>query len=893
MPFRKKIKGEPDPSSRRDLAGARAVDAAGGAPVCTEKREAAIKPDKMIVIIVLSLLAAVTAVGVMFVGLIRSYRSNTVEESAAHLTEINRELQLYVETRIGEYWNASRSIANSICSADIDSDEELLAYLQQERDIWALSNIALYTRNGYAMCTDGSVIANDVASETITNVLRVGEYLSIRESTIIYVVPADTDAQYHGSEIVAVSVVQDLSSFLDNMGISSFDGTGCLYLTQSNGAVVSKQTRAGTESVYNLLPLLQESSIQPLSGDVGSVAEILTSRSCTVFLQEAAEGDRYIVCAPIRTGYDEMRLFYFVPVSVVNQTADSFSHYITGLSIIVILAFSIGAVMVFVYLYNARKKQFGMELSVREHMLDLLVQNSKSAFELLALDQREPRFRSSNIKRTTGEDYFGLEKTEAGYRMVSAGGENESAAVRELNEQLKAWDGESEFRSAFIRNASSAIPAYFEMQIFPLGRDERNGDYIAVAQDVTPLYERQTAAAEALVMAERSNQAKTRFLSNMSHDIRTPMNAIVNMTNFAVESIGEPEIQREYLNSLRESSVHLLQLINDVLDMSRIESGQMVVASAPFDLHAELDRIADIMRPLCAEKEQRFIVELGGLRSSAVRGDIVKLSQILINLLSNACKFTPNGGEVRLIAEDLHSLRQDVANIRFRVEDTGVGIPAADLQKVYEPFSRVESGEISKIEGTGLGLSICRSYVNAMGGTIRCESEVGKGSVFTVELFFDTAEAAAQPHAEPGFPGGETFSGRRCLVCEDNLINRTIAAKLLQRLGFSVETAGDGKEGADMFAASVPGYYDVIYMDIQMPVMDGYRATAAIRAAAHPQAASIPVIAMTANVFAEDIERARASSMNAHLGKPIIVSELIAATNTVLNRGGDNYEKNV
>lgn len=847
------------------------------------------KADKMIGIVILWLIAAVIAVAIMFRGVISNYRSSTAQESTAHLTEINQELQLYVEAKIEAYWNASHSIVNSISNANIATDEAMLSYLLRERAIYGVSNITLYTQSGYAVNTDGSVLSNDDASQTVATIKKAGEYLAIRQSTIIYVVPIDTETRYGGSRIVAVSVVQDLSSFLDNMGISSFAGQGFVYLTQNNGAVISKQTHDGTYSVYNLLPLFENSVIRPLSDNVNSVDDMLTSDSCSVFLRETTEGNQYIVCSPIQTGCEQMRLFYFVPVSVVNQTTDSFSSYISALSIIAIVVFAIGAVLIFLYLYNARKKQFGKELSIRENMLELLVQNSKSAFALLSVEQTQPRFYSGNGVKILGEAFYSLEKADSGYRMRGSSGA-ETDEIKELNAQMRNWDGKCEFRSSFIRNNTSVPPVYFEIQLFP---SEKTGEYVAIAQDVTPLYERQAAVTEALAMAEQANQAKTRFLSSMSHDIRTPMNAIVNMTNFAMESIGEPERQRGYLDSLRKSSLHLLELINDVLDMSRIESGRMTIAGEPFDLRAELDRICDIVRLLCAEKGQRFAVDFSGVRSFIVLGDQVKLSQILMNLLSNACKFTPAKGSICFLAECLPSLRENVANIRFRVEDTGIGMSQDDIKNIFEPFARADNEQVSRIEGTGLGLSICRSYINAMGGTIDCESELGRGSVFTVELFFPLTKAKPVKHADTDVAGDNSFAGRRCLICEDNQINRTIAQKLLQRLGFAIELAVDGKEGVEKFTKSIPGYYDVIYMDVRMPVMDGYHATAAIRNSVHPQSKSIPIIAMTANVFAEDVERARAAGMNGHLGKPILVTDLIETTNAVLNNKGEFHEKGI
>lgn len=386
-------------------------------------------------------------------------------------------------------------------------------------------------------------------------------------------------------------------------------------------------------------------------------------------------------------------------------------------------------------------------------------------------------------------------------------------------------------------------------------------------------------------MAERSNKAKSLFLSNMSHDIRTPMNAIVNMTSFALDSFSNPKKQREYLNIIQESSDHLLHLINDILDMSRIESGQAVIASEPFSLKGELKKLSDIIEPLCGEKKLTYLTDFSEVSTDAILGDQVKVSQILLNLLSNAVKFTPPKGAIRFTAHERPSMKPELAEFEFKVEDNGIGIAPDSIEKIFEPFIRVDDKRVSRIEGTGLGLSICRSYVKAMGGEIRCESEENNGSIFTVSLVFRKADKNpdGESNEEPEW-SEKPFIGKRCLVCEDNGTNRTIAKTMLERIGFVVELAENGKEGRDKFLLSKAGYYDIIYMDIQMPYLDGYQATVAIRESRHWQAKAIPIVAMTANVFAEDIEKARISGMDAHLGKPIIALDLIEVTSKLLGK---------
>ena len=320
--------------------------------------------------------------------------------------------------------------------------------------------------------------------------------------------------------------------------------------------------------------------------------------------------------------------------------------------------------------------------------------------------------------------------------------------------------------------------------------------------------------------------------------------------------------------------------------MSRIESGQDAIAAEPFELQKMLDEICEMIRPLCMAKQQGFTVDFSNIQTNHLIGDRIKLSQVLINLLNNAMKFTPAGGLVHFAVLEMRSLRSETAAFRFVIEDSGMGIDPKQIPGLFEPFTRAENTKVRSIEGTGLGLSICKSYVTAMGGTIACDSTVDAGSVFTVELSFDKDSAQPSHTSTHIEETAASFKNMRALLCEDNEINQMIACRILEQLGFEVEIAGDGAEAVDTFISSAPGDYDVIYMDIQMPEMNGYEATVAIRASGHPQARSVPIIAMTANVYAEDVEKSRASGMNTHIGKPLVIKDLRYETNKALKGGG-------
>ena len=518
-------------------------------------------------------------------------------------------------------------------------------------------------------------------------------------------------------------------------------------------------------------------------------------------------------------------------------------------------------------------------------MFDLLVQNTNNAFALLSTNHEEPLYLSSNIDRFTGCSYVSLSKTEAGFRMSAPGGE-ETPALRKINEKLALWDGKDMFESDFIPAEQKDRPTRYQvLYLYPV--QESEDEFVAIAQDLTQAHDREATVRDALDMAERSNAAKRRFLSNMSHDIRTPMNAIINMTDFAIANADNPEKQAEYLQVVHDASRHLLRLVNNVLDMSRIESGQTQIDSQPFNLGVALDGICDMIRPLCSSKQQTFIVNYDNVRALNILGDQLKLSQILINLMANAVKFTPRLGAVRFVATRVPSMQDSLIEVRFIVEDNGIGISREDADKVFEPFMRAEDHRINDVEGTGLGLSICKSYVSAMGGTILCESELENGSTFTVELIFPPAQDAPdEAMSDAEIIGKTPFAGMRCLLCEDNLTNQLIARTILENLGFQVDAADDGDAGAARFICSPAGRYDVIYMDIQMPGMNGYQATLAIRGSGHPQAATVPIIAMSANVFTEDIEQARSTGMNAYVSKPIMTIELVKETYRALRKDG-------
>lgn len=390
----------------------------------------------------------------------------------------------------------------------------------------------------------------------------------------------------------------------------------------------------------------------------------------------------------------------------------------------------------------------------------------------------------------------------------------------------------------------------------------------------------------ALAMAEQSNSAKTSFLSNMSHDIRTPLNAIISMSDFALQEKDIPPKVLNYLGIIKNSSNHLMQLINNVLDMTRIESGKMLIKNDPFDISVLINDVTNIIRPDCKKKKITLYTE-SDIEHNLLVGDKLNVQRILINLLSNAVKFTPELGSIWFTIEENKSIRAGTCSLKISVEDTGFGIKKENLETIFKPFTRENNTKTSNIEGTGLGLAITKNLIEAMGGCIFVESEENKGTKFVVEIFFpicmdEKIQVDTAPKDDNKF--GYNFGGINALVVEDNSINRQIINVLLQHININCDFAENGKIALEKFNKAPKKTFDLIYMDIQMPELNGYETTEALRNGENEEGHTIPIIAMTANVFDEDVEKCRKAGMNAHIGKPIDPSQLAYVTNQVLSK---------
>ena len=419
-----------------------------------------------------------------------------------------------------------------------------------------------------------------------------------------------------------------------------------------------------------------------------------------------------------------------------------------------------------------------------------------------------------------------------------------------------------------------------EIQTLAMKEMEESNKKLKKAKDIT---------TEALQTAENANKAKTDFLSNMSHDIRTPMNAIIGMTSLIRHDAGNKAKVIEYADKIDISSQHLLGIINDVLDMSKIEAGKTVFKYTDFSILDFITELNTIFHSQIDEKNQTLTIIKENIRHEWVNGDQVHLMQIFSNLVSNAVKYTQEGGKIQFLVEECETKSSVYAKYRFLVSDNGMGMSADFKDTIFDAFTRAESSMANKIQGTGLGMAITKNLVEAMGGTIDVESELGQGSCFEVLIDLRIAEdrfVSSAEQAEKDEPAGNVLKGMRFLCAEDNELNAEILMELLKIEGAECTICENGKRVLEAFEQSAPGDYDMILMDVQMPVMNGYEATKAIRRSSHELAKTIPIIAMTANAFSEDIQHSLAAGMNAHVSKPIEMKVLEKTIRSIKSGGG-------
>ena len=939
--------------------------------------------------------------------------SQTVyQESTSHLSELVHQSddmlnQLFSRNRmILHLWGGLLEIASSEEQIRSGMDK-----MQKEIDCAAL----------YFLASDGSCMTQDGEKSSLGSQTGLGTHLSGGEDVVVnaalpgkpqmlvFVCP-EAKGTYRGFAYDAIAVAYYNDTVLSAIDSSAFDGAAHSYVIYSDGRVVLDSNADSDDPVYNLLAELRgnsdlsEKKFDALSDDFAQ------GRNGSMML--TLRGTRYYLVYE-HMGIQDWIMLGLVPVSVVNAGMDTLWR--RTVEIVVVIACLLMVLLIALIVHRSRDalRRRDTEILYRDELFTRLSRNVDDVFLMMDAETSRVDYVSPNIERLLGVP---LEQVQQDIRALRALHPKDSPdhdknffAGIQCGEQCE-WNADYAHQQTGERRWFHIVTMGSEVA----GRTK----YILVMSDRTADRKINQALSEAVAAAEAASRAKSTFLSNMSHDIRTPMNAIIGFTTLAVSNIDNQERVKDYLTKTLSSSRHLLALINDILDMSRIESGKLQLEETEVNLPEMLHDIKTIVSGQIHAKQLELYMDALDVTDEDVYCDRTRMGQILLNLLSNAIKFTPAGGTVSVRVRQLAGTMRDCAQYEFRVRDNGIGMSPEFAQKIFEPFERERTSTVSRIQGTGLGMAITRNIVEMMGGTIKVQTEKNRGTEFIICLplrvqncsrreekiaelaglkalvvddDFNTCDSVAklltrvgmraewtlsgreavlrarqsielgdpcrayiidwrlpdmngievtrqirslnddtpiiiltaydwsdieveakaagvtafcskpmflsdlrdtlltaightQTEAQDILPGKNAdFRGRHILLVEDNELNREIAVAILHEYGFLVDTAENGAVAVEKIRTSDPGRYDLVLMDVQMPVMDGCTATQRIRALKDPARAAVPIVAMTANVFEEERKRAFDCGMNGFLSKPIVIEELIDALRDIIH----------
>lgn len=919
------------------------------------------------------------------------YTDNNVHLSEVY-SQVNNNFRFYLERNWGNLTDWESYIYS-------EEEDEATRLLESRQKYWGFSQF-------YFLASDGRYVDLKGQEGTfkltgVRDILFVSEKKIISNETLpagetvtLFAIPVKSGS-WRGFDYSAIAISYTNADTVRTLYTSSFSGEAKSFVTDKEGNVFLS-TDPGGSIFGNYLAYLSGAS----NLDQASLDKLKQDwqRNSSGVISCQIGGEDYYVCYQ-NAGYQNLILLGVVPTATAGKSLLEIQNATVNMMVKIFLLVALIGIMWLVYIYRQRMKKSAVELRFREMMFNSLSRNVNDIFIMIDCKTLHTDYLSANVERIIGIPYNDIIENISllGSTIVDSGDPISLDILKEIPiSGNRQWEREHVHKRTGDRLWFLETVYHESIQ----GMEK----YIIIMSDRTNERLMNRSLQDALEAAKSANEAKSHFLSNMSHDIRTPMNAIVGLSVLLARDAENPEKVKEYTRKITSSSHYLLSLINDVLDMSKIESGKTSLNITEFSLPELLEELYTILKPQARSKQQNFEFYTQGCLAEKLLGDQLHLNQILINLLSNAVKYTPVDGNISFLVQDLPQTSPNFANIRFVVKDDGMGMSESFLETLFDPFSRENNSTVSGIQGTGLGMTITKNLVELMGGTIDVESKLGEGSSFTVELSFslpssevddnfwercqisrvlvadddtivcenikevmtdtgvelvcvnsgsEAVEAAVKAYESgnsfnvivldwkmPGIDGVEAAKqirekiGRSIpilvltsydwsdieeearaagidaflskpfflsnfrqtlettgsaytqttkaelketdalkdmtfLVAEDNELNAEILSEMLKGEGANCEIAGNGQEAVKMFSESEPGYYDMILMDVQMPIMNGYEATRAIRSSEHKLATQIPIIAMTANAFAEDVRDALQSGMNAHLAKPV------------------------
>ena len=816
------------------------------------------------------LLVLVLVAGVIWAGSAYfDFVAQTIfDESTAHLTEIFHQANQQLYNLVSVNWSRMRMWAPYI--EKTQSAEEIVAYVNQAREESNFTDFYFISRDGkYITLSEGRGYL-DLREQLPTLILDdqpivVNSVVPDKPEIMVFAIPTERGS-FRGFDYEAIAITYNNSDMVEALKISAFNGQASTYAVLPDGRIAVDNSSEAMDSIHNLFVLLEES--KSLTDDqITALQQDFLSGNSGSLLFKINGVSNYLVYES--ANFQNWTVVGIVPADVVNSSMNELQTTTITVVSAITIAMAVMLLLLVIIQNRQKLKQKDKALLARDELFSKLSVNVDDVFLMVDAKDLRVEYVSPNIEKLVGiseqQVFDDIHEIEHLLRT------DESEPILDqlsdiLPGEQRLWDRE------YIHQITGE-ELWFRVAAFCTDI-QGEAKYILDLSDRTKDKKINQKLADAVHTAENANRAKTIFLNNMSHDIRTPMNAIMGFTDIAMKYNPKPEVEN-CLQKIRESSEHLLTLINDVLDISRIESGKIKFAPIGVDIVEVTDTVLSIMYGFLSNRNITFHTQLAIPETRYVLADAVRIREVLVNILGNAVKFTGDGGSITFTSDYLPGADDRHMIVRYRVTDTGVGMTKEFMKHIFDEFSQEESSARTHYKGSGLGMAISKRYVDLMGGNISVESEKGKGSTFTVELPLELTEAdKVQKQASPG--DSTDLTGVKILMAEDNDLNAEIAMVQLEELGIHITRASDGKEALKIFASNQPGTFDIIFMDIMMPKMNGYEATKAIRALQNrPDARTIPIIAMTANAFAEDVQASLDAGMNDHLSKPIVMEEVI------------------
>ena len=842
---------------------------------------------------------AVLAALLLGVGILTSFvvftdfmEQTIYEESTAHLTEIYHQANQTLYNKVSFNWGVMRMWTPYLERAQSDAD--VCAFLAQAKEEYQFTDFFFVSRDGSYITLDGEQGYLDLGRTLSQLILEqqpivANSVVPDKPEIMVFAVPT-AKGSYQGFAYEAIAVTYNNKDLVDSLKISAFEGHGSTFAVLPDGRVVLDSSSADMRGVHNILAMLRNSA--------GFTAEQITTlqkafaAGKTGNLEFSIHGIGYYMVYG-SASFQNWTILGIVPKSVVNANMNRLQYTTMAVMSSIVGMLAVTALLLVVQSNRQKLRKKDQQLLAREELFSSLSRNVDDVFLMIDTGTGKVEYISPNVRRILGISPEAVQ--EDFHVLCSAEGDNCTSRLDGLMQMEQGtqqeWDRE------FIHQETGE-PHYIHVTGF-INEVQGAKKCIVDLSDRTGEHQTTLAVEAALEIAEKASQAKTDFLSNMSHDIRTPMNAIVGLTTLMENELDQPEKLAEHLHKLESSGQLLLGIINNILDMSRIESGKTTLSVEPMHLSQQLDQLSTMIRAQASEKAQTFTVSTH-LRHENLLADPTRLNQVLMNILSNAVKYTPRGGHIRFEVEELPR-NEHYAKYRFVVQDDGIGMSKAYQKTLFDPFTREERSGTNRVQGTGLGMAITKNIVDLMGGSISVESATGKGTRFegVLEFPIDTeADAVPEAQALPEEPEDVSpLCGMNFLCAEDNAINAEILELLLKSKGAHCKICPNGQEIVDAFVRVKPGEYDMILMDVQMPVMDGLEAARRIRSSANPLGQVIPILAMTANAFLEDMQKSKEAGMDEHLSKPVDIDALeqtvkrFRVTPPIINSGQARFRR--